>query len=93
MNYRNILALLFKQYQYIFIDNGIVPEAFKDASSENAYWLAIQGQIHSETLPIDKLNRWLGFIQAVAIINKYTTVQAERDFTRPLFTKENYENN
>jgi hypothetical protein len=38
-----------------------------------------------DTLPIDKLNRWLGFIQATVVFNGLTTVQKERDFSRPLF--------
>jgi len=38
-------------------------------------------------LPIDKLSRWLGYIQGVLIERKLTTVQIERDFSRPLFHK------
>ena len=37
--------------------------------------------------PIDKLSRWLGFVQAILIINGKTTVDIERDRTRPLFTE------
>jgi hypothetical protein len=36
-------------------------------------------------LPLMKLNRWLGYIQGVLIERKRTTVQAEREWTRPLF--------
>lgn len=32
-----------------------------------------------------KANRWLGFIQGCMIMRGMTTVQAERDFTRPYF--------
>ena len=35
--------------------------------------------------PVTKLCRWLGFIQGVLIERGYTTVEAERDWTRPLF--------
>lgn len=35
--------------------------------------------------PLMKLNRWLGYIQGCLIERGYTTVQCERDFTRPLF--------
>ena len=38
-----------------------------------------------DSYPIDKLNRWLGFIQGYLIFNKLTTVDNERDFSRPLF--------
>lgn len=36
---------------------------------------------------VDKFSRWLGFIQAIMIVNKLTTVENERNVTRPLFTK------
>lgn len=36
-------------------------------------------------LPLMKLNRWLGYIQGQLIAQGYTTVQEERDWTRPLF--------
>jgi len=34
-----------------------------------------------------KANRWLGFIQGIMIFRGFTTVQVERDFTRPYFQK------
>jgi len=35
--------------------------------------------------PIDKLNRWLGYVQGVLITCDVTTVMKERDYSRPLF--------
>lgn len=35
--------------------------------------------------PWGKQRGWLGFIQYGLIINGYTTVTQERDFTRPIF--------
>lgn len=35
--------------------------------------------------PLMKLNRWLGYIQGCLIERGYTTVEAERNWTRPLF--------
>ena len=40
-----------------------------------------------ENYPIDKLSRWLGFIQAYVIFTNQTTIDIERDFSRPLFHK------
>ena len=40
-----------------------------------------------ENYPIDKLSRWLGFIQAYVIFTNQTTIDVERDFSRPLFHK------
>lgn len=36
-------------------------------------------------LPLNKLNRWLGYIQGTLITMEETTVEAERNWTRPLF--------
>ena len=38
-----------------------------------------------DRLALMKLNRWLGYIQGVLIERQYTTVQEERDWTRPYF--------
>lgn len=39
----------------------------------------------ADKLPLMKLNRWLGYIQGTLIAQNYTTVQEERDWTRPYF--------
>ena len=44
-----------------------------------------------DRLPLMKLNRWLGYIQGCLIERKFTTVQEERDWTRPLFRHLDYE--
>lgn len=41
--------------------------------------------------PIPKLCRWLGYIQGVLIERGFTTVEAERDWTRPLFRPLDFE--
>lgn len=47
---------------------------------------ALRG-IHSPPdFPIDKLARWVGFIQGVMASRGWLSVQAERDRTRSLFT-------
>lgn len=38
-----------------------------------------------DKLPLMKLNRWLGYIQGCLIERGATTVDDERDWTRPLF--------
>ena len=39
-----------------------------------------------------KFMRWLGFIQARLVALELTTVQAERDFTRPIFKGDDSDN-
>lgn len=38
-----------------------------------------------DDLSEDKANRWLGFVQGVMISGGVLTIEAERDYTRPLF--------
>ncbi len=38
-----------------------------------------------EQLPVEKLLRWLGYIQGVLIERSMTSVEIERNWTRPLF--------
>jgi hypothetical protein len=42
-------------------------------------------------LPVAKMSRWLGYIQGVMIERGFTTVRAERDWTRPLFRPLDFE--
>lgn len=35
----------------------------------------------------EKSHRWLGFIQALMVMNDLVTVKEEREFTRPYFTE------
>ncbi len=46
-----------------------------------------------DRLPLMKLNRWLGYIQGCLIERGYTTVETERDWTRPLFRHLDYAEN
>ena len=48
-------------------------------------FIILFGQSIDDKLPLLKLNRWLGYIQGSLIQWGITTVEAERDWTRPLF--------
>ena len=41
---------------------------------------------NSDSFPIDKASRWLGYIQGIMTSKGYIDVMVERNFTRPLFT-------
>lgn len=47
--------------------------------------------IEIDNYPIDKLSRWLGFVQGYVIFSEQTTIDKERGFSRNLFHKA-YEN-
>jgi hypothetical protein len=71
-------------------------QKFSELSSikqvEHCLWMTIEMQrMLKETqgnVSIDKLARWLGFIQATLIINGLTEISAERERTRPWFKDE-----
>ena len=53
-----------------------------ETSFDHLLWML--SEIRTITDPL-KAHRWLGFVQGVMICAGLTTVQAERDFTRPYF--------
>lgn len=55
--------------------------------SANKLWVFVDEFIQGcvDRMPLMKLNRWLGYIQGSLIQWEITTVQTERDWTRPLF--------
>lgn len=58
--------------------------SFKDLHDLDAFIdEAILGA--SNSMPINKLNRWLGYIQGILIAARITDVETERNYTRPLF--------
>ena len=54
-------------------------------SLANLTWMCRTGIEQIDTFPLDKLSRWLGFIQGVLAMRGLVTVDGERDFSRPLF--------
>lgn len=56
-----------------------------DIPDQNTNVLIEEARRSIDDYPIDKLSRWLGYCQAVAIFNQLTSTSAERDFSRPLF--------
>lgn len=48
-------------------------------------WMCDEAMGQAENWPVDKLSRWLGFVQGVLTANNVITVAGEREFSRPLF--------
>ena len=59
--------------------------------TNNLKELSIEAIDKINDYPIDKLSRWLGFVQGYIIFTNQSTIDIERDFSRPLFHKA-YEN-
>lgn len=62
-------------------------------SSDYIYNMTLELKRNAKNFPIDKSNRWLGYIQGILTINKIINVEEERDFTRPLFHEYYKKNN
>jgi hypothetical protein len=48
-------------------------------------WMCDTAADRCRDWPLDKLSRWLGFVQGVLASRGTLSVEAERDFSRPLF--------
>ena len=55
--------------------------------TNNLKELSIEAIDKINDYPIDKLSRWLGFVQGYIIFTNQSTIDIERDFSRPLFHK------
>lgn len=55
-----------------------------ETSFVNLRWM-IMRCLGDDTMPTDKISRWIGFIQGVLATKGLLSVAAERDRTRPLF--------
>ena len=81
MTVREATLVMFKRYKKINTDF----ESLCTPPKNDISGLIDRGISDIDVLPIDKLSRWLGFIQGYLIYNKVTSVDAERDFSRPYF--------
>jgi len=80
MTIRKATLIMFERYLNEF-----------DIEDTNITNLINVGIENIDNLPIDKLSRWLGYIQGYLIFNNKTTVDIERNISRKYF-HEAYEN-
>lgn len=83
MNYYESLMQCSLRYNAMVLDNHW--DVKQSVDSEFKEFLTLFQDGVRDQLPLMKLNRWLGYIQGTLITLGYTTVEAERDWTRPLF--------
>ena len=81
MTIRDATKLMFLRYKNINSDYMVLCKPVKNEIEG----LIDEGILKSETLPIDKLNRWLGYVQHYLINLNLISIEGERDFSRPLF--------
>lgn len=86
----------FDRYRDMLTNRGVHPynHANEDfhklprlAQLEHVYWMCDEVlKLENRHWSIDKKSRWLGFVQCVLIMNGLTTIEKERNITRPWFT-------
>ena len=81
--YYNALADCHKRYRSMMLERE--KHLLTSADYELWFFLRQFGYSIGPRMPLMKLNRWLGYIQGCLIERGYTTVEAERNWTRPLF--------
>ena len=72
--------------RYLGMLSGIEAKEENDPGTSLNHLKWMVGELTKDR-PWGKQRGWLGFIQYGIIINGYTTVKAERDFTRSFFSK------
>jgi len=89
--------LAFKRYKKIIEDKGVTPvdhtkiEGGDTTSLEHLLWMCnhclTKIRDDGNGFSVDKYSRWLGFVQGCLICRKITTVDYERNITRPWLNK------
>lgn len=64
-----------------------ITESKSKTSPEHLRWMLDKCADEITDLPIDKISRWVGFVQGVLALSGNLDVDEEQDRTRPLFHK------
>jgi hypothetical protein len=75
--------MMFARYLEV-IEAGEMVEG-DETSPAHLAWMCLTALHNASEMPIDKLSRWLGFIQGILVVRGQISVSDERDFSRPLF--------
>jgi hypothetical protein len=86
-----VIKPILERYDLILesLSKEIVCEEDPGTSYAHLRWMIVE--MSKGEMPIDKLNRWLGFIQGIMIERKLLTVPGERNATREIFKGKSYE--
>jgi hypothetical protein len=77
---------LFVRYAHILeTTTEPVHSSVQGCGLEHLLWMCETARAQGPTWPLDKLSRWLGFVQGVMTLQGLLTVEGEREFTRPMF--------
>lgn len=84
---RSATLVLFARYEALIRQEQRAAEASEDPrlSLDNLVWLCERAREPDLGLPLDKISRWLGFVQGCLAMRGLISVDEERDLSRPLF--------
>jgi hypothetical protein len=88
MTIKDVTIQLFQRYKSI-IEEKYPEEDGDETSLNHLKWMC--DHVLNSDMPIDKMSRWLGFVQGLLTAKKIISVEEERNFSRPLFHQA-YEN-
>lgn len=79
------IRLLHSVYRGWCLDEKSDKVVERELQLSYAGWMLDQMKENADAWPVDKLNRWLGFVQAILVMHGVTSVSDERNRTRPIF--------
>jgi hypothetical protein len=84
---REAMRVLYSRYEAIIAEAGPDKTYLANGrlSLSNLAWMCRTALEQMDSLPIDKPNRWLGFIQGCLAMRGLIDVDQERNVSRPLF--------
>lgn len=81
---RDITVILAKRYRTILKNKIGIDDKLGKTSNSNLLWM-VNELLDNDSIPYDKANRWIGFIQGCMAMKGYIDVDEERDFSREYF--------
>ena len=82
MKIQEVISCILSKYKPILEANTF---GVNDTSNIHLLKMCSTLEENMDTWPVDKSNRWVGYIQGVMCVYDVITTSEEREFTRPLF--------
>jgi hypothetical protein len=83
-NLKKAYGELFKRYNMLAQQNQ---DKIKDNQAHTIMQMGIKAISSPEEFTAEKMSRWLGFVQGILFANGIISIDAERDYSRPILHK------
>jgi hypothetical protein len=81
-----VISGLFSRYEALVIINRDILKGLPNKCNyKHLQRLCHEAAVNGRQYPFDKMCRWLGFVQGILAVKGIIDVDAEREYTRPLF--------